>query len=271
MSTEANDVTTGHDGAVPFDALDLAHRLVAARRSTVPVTPPPGMSKAQGTEVKSLALGLLSENGRRRVVGYKVSMSYTWGALTEDVVLPSPAVLRRAELFDPLVETEAVFRLHRDVSPDASLDDIIDSAHVIPAIEVADCRWTGWCPSDRGRFRVPTAAELEADNALSSWLVLGSDAVPARHLPLPDVRVTAQRNGEEIATGMLSHVMGHPAQVVRWLAQELAAVGEQLRAGQIVATGNPYNRLVTCPPEGGRFDAVIDGVGRATVTFTGPK
>jgi 2-keto-4-pentenoate hydratase len=252
----------------PFDVETLAAALLAARTSLQPVPRPPAMSKEQATEVKRRGIALHCGNGQR-VVGYKVSMSYTWGALTDADVFAGPATLRRGDFFDPLIETEAVFHLERDISPNDTIDDVVKHSKVSAGFEIADSRWQGWRPStgDHATMGVPTRAEIEADNALSGCLVLGSERVPATALPLPDVTVTALRDGRSVASGSLTVVMGHPAQVVLWLASELAAIGETLRAGQLVSTGNPYRDLLTVPAGGTAYEMEIPGVGSNRVTF----
>lgn len=79
-------------------------------------------------------------------------------------------------------------------------------------------------------------------------------------LPLPAVNVAAHRDGVCIAQGSLDYVMGHPANAVLWLARESEALGRQLRTGQFVFTGNPYEQFVTLAKhEQGRLDALVDG------------
>lgn len=249
-----------------FDADALARQLVAARTTRRAVPRPLSMSKAQATLVKHKVIELLSEQGKQAIAGYKVSKSYSWGALATNRVLSGPARLPREAVFDPVVETEAVFLLEADISADATIEFILAHSRVAAGIEVADSRWCDWYPSDLQRFVKPNEAEIEADNALGSWMIIGADSVPATQLPLPDVRVSAMKDGNVIASGSLTYVMGHPAQVVLWLAQALVASNLPLRAGDFVSTGKPYKNFVT-GQAGSTYESVIDGVGSAALTF----
>lgn len=260
------DKTAIPTATAAFDVDSLAQQLFAARTTRSPVTRPAAMSKEQAALVKAKTLELLSQRGSQKIVGYKVSKSYSWGAFTADRVLSSPAKLARAAFFDPVVETEAVFLLDADIGADATLEFIVANSRVAAGIELADSRWRDWYPSDLSRFVKPNEAEIEADNALGSWMIIGGDAPAAASLPLPDVRVSAVRDGTELASGSLSFVMGHPAEVVRWLAGALAASNRSLRAGDFVSTGNPYRNFVT-GQAGSTYTAAIDGVGKASVTF----
>ena len=212
---------------------------------------------------------MLTNGGAIPIAGYKVSLSTpTWGALTDDVVVSGDASLPRETLIDPLLEGELAFVVERQLSPDSTLDDIVDGCRVAPAIEIADSRWEGWHPSVPGRFVVPSGAEIEADNAVSGWLVLGDSWVAARDLSLSDLGISMRSNGRTLAQGALRDVMGHPAAAVKWLIEQLAHDGRPLEVGQVVSSGCPYTDPVTVPREGGTWEAVIEEIGTARVTFT---
>ena len=115
---------------------------------------------------------------------------------------------------------------------------------------------------------MPSGAEIEADNAVSGWLVLGESWVPAGDVPLPALQIAMHTGGRTVAQGALHEVMGHPAHAVKWLIEQLADDGRQLEVGQVVASGCPYTDPVTVPPEGGTWEAVIEEIGAARVTFT---
>ena len=145
---------------------------------------------------------MLTNGGAIPIAGYKVSLSTpTWGALTDDVVVTGAASLRREMLIDPLLEGELAFLVERELSPDSTLDDIVDGCRVAPAIEIADSRWEGWHPSVPGRFVVPSGAEIEADNAVSGWLVLADSWVAARDRSLSDLRISMRHERSNPGAG----------------------------------------------------------------------
>jgi 2-keto-4-pentenoate hydratase len=249
-------------------AAGLARELVDARSSLVPVARPDNLSLAAARAIKTETLRQLTADGTRAIVGYKVSLGATWGALTDDVAFTGPTELPRDDFFDPLLEGELVFLADAVLDSDSSIDDILDRCRVASGIEIADSRWKDWLPRDPSHFRIPSEIEIEADNAVCGGLVVSEMSRPARDMPLPDVDVAVQCNGAEVARQSLSRVMGHPAAAVRWLLQLLGADGIDVRPGQLISSGCPYSTFVTVPPVGGIWQAAIDGLDCATLTFT---
>ncbi|CAN7571767.1 2-keto-4-pentenoate hydratase [Pseudomonas umsongensis] len=247
----------------------LAARLLMARQTMEPVEPPADMTKAQASAVKQRTLELMTAYDPALIRGYKVSMSMTWGALTGDMIIHGPATLRRDRLFDPLVETEAVFRLDKALDPTATLEELLAHSHVCAGIEVADSRWTGWRPSasEHSARGIPNRAQIEADNALSGMLVLGGPWIAAHELGDFNLNMAVWHDHRHLAEGSLLHIMDHPGNAVLWLARELANSGLILEARTLVSTGNPYRNLITVPEYGGLFEARLAGVGSAFVTF----
>jgi 2-oxo-hept-3-ene-1,7-dioate hydratase len=219
--------------------------------------------------VKQASIELLTEHGTRPVAGYKVSLSTgSWGALTDDVVLQGPASLARSRAIDPLLEGELVFVADAELTSANSVDDIVRSCRVAPGIEIADSRWEGWLPSAPDRFVVPNGSEIEADNAVSGWLVLGDPWRPAHDLALEERQISIHTSGVRIAGDALSKVMGHPAEAVRWLLQQLSESGRSLQVGQLVSSGCPWAELVTVPAGGGAWEVEVDGIGTAQLAVT---
>lgn len=246
----------------------LADALVAARCDLVPVPRVLELDKIAAAKVREATLRSLSGNGRRPILGYKVSVSGSWGALFEDDIHPSPAKLPRAQFFEPLIETEAVFWIEAAITPDMDLPAVLARCSVGVGIELADSRFEDWLPGDAARLVMPRSADTEADNGFASAVVVNSIRIPAENFALAQLRVAALRDGEEIASGRLDYIFGHPAQAVLWLAQSLSESGRQLSPGQFVFCGNPYPDFITIPRgETGRFEAVIDEIGRAILVL----
>jgi 2-keto-4-pentenoate hydratase len=246
----------------------VAAALAEAIGSLKPVPLIPAMTKPEASSIKREMQRLLSGDAARALIGYKMSMSYTWGSLYDGDAMPSPAQIDRSRLFDPLIETEAVFYLEDDIADGMALADVLARCRVGAGIEVADSRWEGWCPSAPARMASITPEMIEADNALARYVVLDSRTVPADSMSWPDVVVDARRDGQVVASGTLDHVVGHPANAVLWVAHQLAKQGDFLKEGQFVSTGNPYRQLVTLPSGAqGQFESVLHGVGTATAQF----
>ena len=82
------------------------------------------------------------------------------------------------------------------------------------------------------------AAQLIADVACACWFVLGpATRVDWRALDLAQHSVAAYRNGALAGQGSGANVLGDPRSALAWIANELSAYGDGLRAGDVVITG----------------------------------
>ena len=80
------------------------------------------------------------------------------------------------------------------------------------------------------------------------------------------VEVSLERNGEVVHTGRSDAVLGDPCMAVAWLANALSALGEPLRAGEVVLSGAITPMLTLTPGDTyhARFGA---GLGELTLAF----
>ncbi|MEM9564107.1 MAG: fumarylacetoacetate hydrolase family protein [Actinomycetota bacterium] len=127
---------------------------------------------------------------------------------------------------------------------------------VIPSIEIVDYRFVDWSIG-----ALPTAA----DNAIHGWWIQGEPVTDWRGLDLVASEVTVRTDGEVTTTGSGVNVLGHPLNVLAWLADELPRFGRQLRAGDLVTTG-----VVTDVFEGEAGQSItaeFAGLGSVAVSF----
>ena len=73
-------------------------------------------------------------------------------------------------------------------------------------------------------------------------------------------------NGKVIDEGKGSDVLGHPFEPLRWLANNLNALGQTLKAGEIVLTGSWVTTRF--PKAGEHYKYTIQGVGSVEITLT---
>jgi 2-oxo-3-hexenedioate decarboxylase len=100
---------------------------------------------------------------------------------------------------------------------------------VFAAVDVLDSRYESF------KF---TLSDVVADNASAGAFYLGP--IARRPDELEDLRLlgaVVRVDGDVAMTAAGAAVMGHPAASVAWLANQLRAEGEKLRAGQIVFSG----------------------------------
>jgi 2-keto-4-pentenoate hydratase len=103
-------------------------------------------------------------------------------------------------------------------------------ASLHPAIEVPDSRYED--------FTRVGAAQLIADVACACWFVIGpATRADWRAIDLSQHRVATYRNGAVAGQGSGGNVLGDPRSALAWIANELCAYGDGLRAGDVVMTG----------------------------------
>jgi 2-oxopent-4-enoate hydratase len=153
-----------------------------------------------------------------------------FGPLLDDMQVPCGGEIAIAGLIAPRVEGEIAFQLRHDiVGPGVTLEDVAGAVLLaLPALEIIDSRIVDW--------RIGLADTI-ADHASSAMFVLGDDGLSPDGVDLSSVELTLAVNGEEVDRGVGSAVLGHPLRAVAWLANTLAAYGEQLSAGDVILAG----------------------------------
>ena len=103
-----------------------------------------------------------------------------------------------------------------------------------------------------------------SSNILNAGVVLGEEVTDWRGIHLAGCRGYMTINGELVGEGMGSDVMGHPLEPLAWLANNLAARGQELKAGMVVITGS-----IVSPKwlqSGDSAVIGIEGLGEATLS-----
>ena len=187
---------------------------------------------------------LLSENGGTRI-GYKVACTNTYaqnllnvdapffGQLLESSSHSAPARLPAMTFAHRLMEPEFAFEIAADV-PISGTPYTAESiapyiAALMPAIEIVDWHYTDW-----GAVGV---ASLIADNAIHGAWVPGNPVPDWQTVDLAAHEVRLIVNGETVGQGTGANVLGHPLNVMAWLATELPKWGHRLKAGDRITTG----------------------------------
>ena len=198
----------------------------------------------QAYTVQSLLIEKRIASGERPV-GYKVGC--TSRAVREQFGLERPV---RARLISPhvyagdtclswedyvdcAVEAELVFRIGRDVRDLDGLSNWTRIAEAIeyvsPGIEVHNCKF--W-------YGNPTTQELIASNAIHACLVVGNQKTLPGTLDFELEGIGLFLDGELVASAISAETMGSPLNSLAWLAKELIARGDFLKAGDLVIPGS---------------------------------
>ena len=207
-------------------------------------------------------------------VGYKVALTNpaaqrmlgvpypVFGRLFTARLHESGVTLRAADYVIRLIEVEIAFQLATDVPVlEGGHDRRSIAEHIgalYPAIELVEHHFAGL-----DRF---TPESFAADNAIHGAWIHGAPLYDWRGLDLAAQPTRLLVNGKERLTGSGSNVLGHPLEVMAWLANELPRHGLALSRGDFVTTGVTTD--VIYPAEAGeRLTADLPGIGRVELGF----
>lgn len=227
----------------PEERTAFASLLAAARREgrqvAAPATQP--ADAAEGYAVSDEVSAMLGWPRR----GWKVAATTpemrrrlradepTRGPIYAHLVQSSPAVLPFAALLDPLIECEILLRLAAPLPPRAApwtAEEVRAAVGGVHAgIEVAECRF----PMDA----LPPTPAILADGAACGRYILGPGIPGWRERDLAALPVCLDVDGVTRRTGTGAEAMGHPFNVLLWLAEALRRRGQGLAAGDLVSTG----------------------------------
>ena len=151
------------------------------------------------------------------------------GFLTDRALVASGVALSLANWKKPLAEPEIAVHMESDLPADAGRDAARGAIKGIgPAIELADLD----CPPD-------DVERILAGNIYQRHVILGPCDPSRAGCVLDGLTGRILRNGTEAArTSDPQANTGDLIDIVRHVADVLAAFGEQLRAGQIIITGS---------------------------------
>ena len=137
----------------------------------------------------------------------------------------------------PRVEVELAFVLARPLrGPGVTLADVLAATEVVtPAVEIIDARIEQF---DRETKAPRKVFDTIADFAANAGVVRGDVAVRPDAVDLRWVGAILARNGVVEETGLAAGVLDHPGNGIAWLANKIAAYGEQLNAGDFVLAGS---------------------------------
>jgi 2-keto-4-pentenoate hydratase len=163
---------------------------------------------------------------------------------------PAGHVFGAAELIHPGFETELCMRLGRGIEGIVSLEQVRAAVDVIyPAFEIIETRGD-----------MKQVALAMADNGQQRSVVIGAPVPLAPAMELDQVEARVQLNGNEVATGLGSAVLGNPLNSIRWLAEKLGQYGRRLRPDDIIMTGSFVRQF---PLQAGDIAvAEFSGIGR---------
>jgi 2-keto-4-pentenoate hydratase len=215
------------------------------------------LAELWGLEVAGWKVGAASEAAMAML---KTDAPFA-GRVFAPYLLESPAEVSVSALHKLMVECEFAFRLGRDLPPrdgDYAHDEVVDAVDMAyPAIEVINDYWVNG-------FELGVA-HLVADNGSNGGLVLGPAIPDWRDRDLAAHHVTLSLDGEPVAEGQGSAILGHPLNTLVWLANDLSKRGIGMTAGQVTTTGT-MTGMTPCQP-GQTAKGDYGDAGTVQVTF----
>ncbi len=236
---------------------------------------PPLRDVVQPTDVET-AYAIQGINTRywqhagRKIVGRKIGLTAKsvqtqlgvdqpdYGVLFSDMRIPDKGTLLPSQCIQPKAEAEIALILAKDIqSTDVTVEEIIEAtAYAVPAIEIVDSRIADW---------KITFADTVADNGSSAFFVMGDEQYKLEGLDLYTCGMVLEVNETVVSLGAGAACLGHPLKAAAWLASTLGAMGEGLKAGDVLLTG-ALGPMVTLTP-GDHVCVKIGGMGQCEFTY----
>lgn len=155
------------------------------------------------------------------------------GEVFAERVHANGAEVRRADYVRLGIETEIAVLLATDLPPRTARYGREDVAGAVAAcaasIELVDDRYDD--------FRTIGGPTQIADNAFDAGVVLGAPVAGWRSLDLAALVGRTWRDGEVLAEGRGSALLGHPLDALAWLATKRSLLGLGLAGGTFVTLG----------------------------------
>ncbi|MFD1539800.1 2-keto-4-pentenoate hydratase [Nonomuraea guangzhouensis] len=212
---QVTEVDPWNHGAAGFD-LATAYQVqdaVVARRV------------AEGERIVGAKLGLTSR-AKQQAMGVHEPL-YAW--LTDAMNHPAEKPLQLDGFIHPRVEPEIAFVMAQPLKgPGVGVLDVLAATGAVAgALEIIDSRYRDF------RFTLPDAV---ADNASSAAFVLGPLQHPA-DFDLSLVGCVLEVDGQAIDSAAGAALLGHPAEAVAALANDLGRRGISLEPGWVILAG----------------------------------
>ncbi|PZF77798.1 hydratase [Aestuariivirga litoralis] len=198
------------------------------------------VAAASGSAVAGWKIAATSEAGQKHI---NVDGPIIGRILTSRL-LPQESAVTLGDNIMRVAEAEFAFGFAKDLPPrdqpysQAEALDAVGSLHL--SIEVPDSRYQD--------FTRVGAAQLIADTACASWLVLGPAVDrPWRELDLSAHAVKGLLNSAVKAEGTGEAVLGDPKRALTWFVNEAATYCGGVKAGQFVTTGTCIVPMAVAP------------------------
>ncbi|MEX0810194.1 MAG: fumarylacetoacetate hydrolase family protein [Dongiaceae bacterium] len=203
---------------------------------------------ASGRKIGGYKIGLVTEQmriqtGGRETLGVDTPV---YGTMLADRIFREETTVRHADFVQLYIEGEFAIRIGRDVPVAASYDrgnigEFVESCFA--AIEIVEFRLPYF------DYTPPLAPLMIADNGSNWGAVVGEPVTDWRALDIPALGAEMRLDGRRVAEGAAHQLLGHPFEVLAWMANHMNRRGRSLAARDIVLLGSvtPSFRDFTAP------------------------
>ena len=238
---------------LPQDTIaQLARELYDARKSRTPLRHFskrfPEMTIDDGYAIQRAWVALEIADGRT-IKGRKIGLTSRamqqasqitepdFAPLMDDMFFAQGSDIEASRFIAPRIEVELAFILGKPLKgPGVTLFDVLSATeYVTPAIEIIDSRIEQF---DRETKVMRKVFDTISDFAANAGIVLGGRPVRPNDVDLRWIGALLYKNGVIEETGLAAGVLDHPGNGIVWLANKIAAYGEQLNAGDVVLGGS---------------------------------
>ena len=226
----------------------FAEDVLRAELSRVPIAPLTAVHSGCDTRDAYRVASFVTEaklRSGRSILGYKIGLTSAvmrelagadepdYGALFDDWFVAPDGVIPAEELNRASVEAELAFVLAAPLrGPGVTAADVIAATESVrPALEIVDSRYTTRGPG-------PVVVDSIADAAWCGRVVISETAHRLDDFDIETVACALLINGEKVADGVSSAVMGNPVTAVAWLANTLGGFGVEMKPGHVVLSGS---------------------------------
>lgn len=204
-------------------------------------------------EITGFKISMTSEE-MQRVVGKSNEPAYgtftTSNLVQGNITLPSDAPL--------LLEPELVFILQEDLSSEADMEEIMTKSQIAAGLEIPSSRYKHWFPFNEEVKLV----DIIADNAFAGGILVGEQVEIPSSLDWTNIQVNLMHNGEQLAAGLSSEVLGNPLKAVLWLNEKRVKQGFTLQKGTVISSGTFTDPV---PLKAGTYTADFDILGELSL------
>ena len=132
------------------------------------------------------------------------------------------------QLINPGFETEICIRLGRALNGPVGYDEVREAIDAVyPSFEIIETRGP-----------IQQMALALADNGQQRSVIVGQPVPLGPNAMMSEVSVHVELNGNEVASGLGSAVLGDPLNSIVWLAGKLISFGRHVREGDLIMTGS---------------------------------